>query len=392
MRKIFFICVNIILLNVYLFSQSSIDRVMAEIEKNNTTLSALKNNMEAEKLHNRTGIFLSNPEVAFNYLWGNPVSIGNRFDINVTQTFDFPTAYFYKSQISNLQNEQLEFEFHKERTSIFIEIRLLCVELISSNIFKEEILKRVDDARLVADSYKLKLEIGEANIIEYNKAQVNFLNLNKELELLEVERKTLISRLKQFNGGVDIVLNDVSFHEFDVPNDFESWYKTAEQNNPTLKWLHNEILINQKEAKLTSALNLPKFELGYMSENTSSEKYYGITFGISIPLWEGKNSSSYIKTKILTAQSIETDNKLRFYNYIKSLHSKVISLQNMLSEYRSNLQLYNSSEVLLKALNKGEISLIDYINELSFYYESINKVLELEKNLYQAYEELRMYN
>jgi protein tyrosine phosphatase len=129
-----------------------------------------------------------------------------------------------------------------------------------------------------------------------------------------------------------------------------------------------------------------------MSENTSSEKYHGITFGISIPLWEGKNSSDYIKTKILTAQSIETDNKLRFYNYIKSLHSKVVSLQNMLNEYRSNLQLYNSSEVLLKALNKGEISLIDYINELSFYYESINKVLGLEKSLYQAYEELRMYN
>jgi outer membrane protein TolC len=365
---------------------------MAEIEKNNTTLSALKYNMEAEKLHNRTGIFLSNPEVAFNYLWGNPVSIGNRFDINVTQTFDFPTAYLYKSKISNLQNEQLEFEYHKERTSIFLEIRLLCVELISSNILKDEILKRVDDARLVADSYKLKLEIGEANIIEYNKAQVNFLNLNKELELLEIERKTLLSELKQFNGGVDIVLDDVSFHKFDVTSDFESWYKIAEQNNPTLKWLHNEILISQEEAKLIFSLNLPKFELGYMSENTSSEKYHGITFGISIPLWEGKNSSNYIKTKILTAQSIETDNKLRFYNYIKSLYSKVVSLQNMLNEYRSNLQLYNSSEVLLKALNKGEISLIDYINELSFYYESINKVLELEKSLYQAYEELRIYN
>jgi outer membrane protein TolC len=273
-----------------------------------------------------------------------------------------------------------------------MEIRLLCVEIISSNIFKKEVLKRVDDAKRVADSYKLKLEIGQANIIEYNKAQVNLLNLNKELEFLEVEHKALLSQLKQFNGGIDIALDDVSFQKVDVSGDFESWYKTAEQNNPTLRWLHNEILISQEQKKLTSALSLPKFELGYMSESTSSEKYHGITFGISIPLWEHKNSSSYIKTKILSAQSMETDNKLRFYNYIRNLHSKVISLQNMLNEYRSKLQLYNSSDVLLKALNQGEISLLEYINELSFYYDSIDKVLELERSLYRVYEELRMYN
>ncbi|MBK6964392.1 MAG: hypothetical protein IPH20_10765 [Bacteroidales bacterium] len=46
---------------------------MSNIERNNTTLSALRKSVEAEKLGNRTGIYLQNPEAGFNYLWGVPM-------------------------------------------------------------------------------------------------------------------------------------------------------------------------------------------------------------------------------------------------------------------------------------------------------------------------------
>ena len=86
-----------------------------EIEKNNTTLSALRKNTEAEKVGNKTGIYLQNPEVEFHYLWGNPSVLGNRTDISIKQTFDFPTAYRYKSQISNARNDQVELEYQKQQ-------------------------------------------------------------------------------------------------------------------------------------------------------------------------------------------------------------------------------------------------------------------------------------
>ena len=80
-----------------LFAQN-IETVLSEIESNNTTLSAYRNLNEAQKLENKTDIFLENPEVGFNYLWGNPSPMGTRQDFSVSQSFDFPTSYGIKKK------------------------------------------------------------------------------------------------------------------------------------------------------------------------------------------------------------------------------------------------------------------------------------------------------
>ena len=102
------------------YSQASLDSVLAEIERNNTTLAAYRSNADADKMGNRTGLMPDNPEVAFNYLWGNPDQIGNRTDLAITQSFDFPTAYVYKSQLADMKNEQVEMEYKKTTVRCFV--------------------------------------------------------------------------------------------------------------------------------------------------------------------------------------------------------------------------------------------------------------------------------
>ena len=76
---------------------------------------------------------------------------------------------------------------------------------------------------------------------------------------------------------------------------------------------------------------------------------------------------------------------------MKALHTKAISLQNSVNNYRSNLHSFDNSDLLIIALDKGEISLIDYILELSIYYESVNQLLESEKELNKTLAELNQY-
>ncbi len=66
-----------------IWAQDGFSPILEEIQKNNTTLQAMQKHSEAEKLSSQTGIFLQNPEVGFNYLWGNPNAIGNRTDFSV---------------------------------------------------------------------------------------------------------------------------------------------------------------------------------------------------------------------------------------------------------------------------------------------------------------------
>lgn len=73
------------------------------------------------------------------------------------------------------------------------------------------------------------------------------------------------------------------------------------------------------------------------------------------------------------------------------MHTKAIELQNSSTEYKIELQNFDNSELLRKALAKGEITLLDYILELSYYYESVNKLLELERDMNISLAELDQY-
>lgn len=389
--KILIIIISSVILSSSIIAQSSVDNILAEVEKNNTTLLALRKSLDAEKIGNKTGIYLQNPEFEFHYLWGSPNAIGKRTDFSITQSMDFPTAYSYKKQISNIRNEQVELEYQKEKQAVLYETRMLCYELIYTNALMAELSKRLTHAQGIADSYQAKFDIGEANILEYNKAQLNFLNINKKLESMDIQKSAFESELKTLNGGINIDFSDSNFQTPTIPEDFEEWYLIAEQNNPLLNWLKQEIEINQKQEKLNRANSLPKLNAGYMSEKAVGAKYQGLVVGIAIPLFENKNTVKYAKANSLAIESLISNNKIQFYNRLKTLHAKATGLQKNVNGYRSNLLQYNNSELIKKALDKGEITLIDYMLELSFYYESINNLLELEKELNGTFAELKRY-
>lgn len=374
-----------------LWAQNPIDKILNQIEKNNTTLSALRKSVDAEKIGNKTGIYLSNPEVEFAYLWGSPTVIGNQTNISIKQSFDFPTAYKFKNKISDIKNEQAELEYIKQQKELFLQTKNICFDLIYSNALKAELSKRLNHAESIANAYQKKLDIGEANILEYNKAQLNLLNLQKEMESLEIERTVFLSQLKGLNGGLSIDLTTAEFESLELAPDFEQWYSTAEKSNPILNWLKQELSLNQTQEQLNKAQALPKIQAGYMSEALSTEQFRGVVVGLTLPLWENKNKVKYAQAQTLAIESIEADRKLQFYIHLNTLHTKVYSLQKNLEEYRSLLLAFDSSELLMKALDQGEISLIDYMLELSIYYESVNTLLEMERYLNKTYAELNQF-
>lgn len=391
MNKYLIIVVILFALPLGLSAQKSVDDILIQIEKNNTTLSALRKNTDANKIGNKTGIFLQNPEIEFNYLLGNPSSIGNRTDFSIKQSFDFPTAYRFKNQISDIKNEQTELEYRKQQKNLLLQARNICIDLIYTNALKLEYSKRLSHAQSIAKSYKLKFDAGDTNILEFNKAQMNLLNLNNKIELLEIDRTALLSELTRLNGSAFIEFADSEYQSPIIPTDFEQWYTQAEQINPLLNWLKQEIEISKKQVSLNKALSLPKIQGGYMSETVVGQQFRGISVGLSIPLWENKNTVKYAKANATALEAVAADNKVQLYNQLKALHSKAISLHSNVTEYRSKLQSFNSSDLLKKALDKGEISLIDYIMELSIYYENVNKMLELDRDMNKAVAELNRF-
>lgn len=369
-------------------AQDGYDAVLQLIETNNTTLAALREQTESQKIGNRTGIYISNPEVEFNYLWGNPSKIGHRTDFAVRQSFDFPTAYGHRRNIADLQNANAELVYKSERTNLLLLAKQTCIELVHYNALVKEYSVRLDNAQRIADTYRIRLDKGDANILEYNKAKLNLATIQTELTKIEAERVALLAELKRMNGGKEISLSQDEFFPPALPVNFEEWYSSAEAKNPVLQYVKGEINIGKEQVRLNRALSLPKFSTGYMSEKVVGEQYQGITLGVSIPLWEKKNTQRYAQARVKASEMALVDAKNQFYNRLESLYGKASVLRQNALEFRRTITANRNDALLKKALDSGEISLLDYLLEIGYYYDAIVQALEIERDYELALAEL----
>ncbi|MPL98057.1 hypothetical protein SDC9_44255 [bioreactor metagenome] len=373
---------------ITLNAQNNINPVLSSIEENNTTLKALREQVEADKLQNKTGIFLDDPEVGFNYLWGNPSNIGNRTDFSVSQTFDIPTITGMKSRLANGRNNLVEWQYKADRMNILLEAKQYCIELIYYNSLLKELYLRLEHAETIAKGYKDRMDRGDVSILEYNKVNLNLSTIQGEISRMEVERDALLAQLKRLNGGIDVVFNDADYGSRELPLNFNDWYVQAEDKNPVLAYMRNEIEVSQKQVSLSKAMNLPKFTAGYMSEKVVGQRYQGVSLGISIPLWSNKNQVKQAKASVAAAQSREADTKQQFFSQLQIQYSKAMGLKTTADKYRKSLANVNNTILLKKALDAGEISLLDYMVEMGLYYDNVNQTLAAERDYQLAFAEL----
>lgn len=389
MKQIIYILLLAMAINVQ--AQDSFDNVIREIEANNTTLKAYREKANADKIGNKTGINMANPEVEFGYLWGSPSAIGHKIDLNVTQSFDFPTAYKYKNQLADGKNIQVDMVYNQQCLEILQEARLLYIQLMYQTRMHKELSQRLIQARELSDAYQKSFDQGNIDILERNKTKLNLLSAEKALQINEVDMNLSKSELQRLNGGIELTSIVDTYPAFVFPLNFIEWFERIKDNNPSLQVAEQEIALSKKQEQLTRALNLPKITAGYTSERTSGETFQGVSVGVSIPLWEGKNTVKHQKAQTVALQMQHDDSKLQFRNSLKNQYDKAKKLSLLLKEYQEALSVTSNQELLKKALDKGQLSLINYLLELSVYYETMDKYLETERDYQLAVAELQQW-
>ena len=388
MKPIIYILLSVLALSAH--AQSSFDNVLKEIEMNNTTLKAYREKANADKIGNKTGINMANPEVEFGYLWGSPSGEGNRVDLNVTQSFDFPTAYRYKTQLSDVKNQQVDMIYDQQKVEILQQARLICVELVYQKKVNIILSDRLKQARELSDAYQKSFDQGNIDVLERNKTKLNLLNAEKALQINEVDLNLSKSELQGLNGGLDITEFN-RYPDFTFPLNFIEWFAIVKANNPSLRVAEQEVALSRKQEQLTRALNLPKITAGYASERVSGTTFQGVSVGVSIPLWEGKNTVKHQKAQTVALQMQHEDSELQFRNTLKNQYDKAKKLSLLLKEYEDALSVTSSQDLLKMALDKGQLSLINYLLELSVYYETVDKYLETERDYQLAVAELQQW-
>jgi outer membrane protein TolC len=214
------------------------------------------------------------------------------------------------------------------------------------------------------------------------------LSVRGELSHIEIEYNVALSRLKRLNGGMELALESCQYEDTLFPVNFDDWYASAKLKNPVLEYVSLETEISKDQVALNRIMGLPSFSAGYMSEKVVGEHFQGFTFGISIPLWGNKNRMKQAKVAAKAAITRQEDSWQQFYNHFQNLYERTNGLKNIADSYKQSLAVFTNTGLLKKALDAGEISILEYVVETGLYYEVVNKALETERDYRKARAEL----
>ena len=373
-------------------AQSSIDQVLRSIETNNKSLQANTKMTDAQKLEAQTGKFLANPSVEWEQMWGNRNNPGSEYTLTVKQSLDFPTTYSNKNKLANLKANTIGFQSAAYRQQLLLNAKQTCIEIIYLRKQKSLLDERLANAETMFALYKKRFESGDANQLELNKIQLELLNAQNQSRLNKAALTAAEEQLRNFNGG-----NPITFDATDYPTgeeliNFDQLQAAFMEADPNLKSLTGDQEIANREVKLSRSLTLPKFDVGY-KRNAAKDHVAsnGFMVGVSIPLFENKNTVKKAKAQAEFATASLEDNRLNLKTNLQQLYQQAEALQISRADYAKVLEQQRNIELLNKALNAGQLSVIDYFTELTTIYDSHQSYLDVEKEYHSILAQLYQY-
>lgn len=364
-------------------AQTSIEEVLRSVEANNKELQANRQMVTAQKLEAKLDNNLPDPSVSYTHQYGNKEGMGIQGELVASQSFDFPTVYVQKNKLSKAKGEGFDRQSAEIRQQILLQAKEVCLDLVLLNQQKNLLDIRRQNAEQLSALYKTRLQNGDANVLEVNKINLELLNAKNEARMNEAARIAKLHELAMLNGGIEINFTDTAYLPVENPLSFVDLKQEAIPANRQLLSLQSEKAAALRQLSVSKSLNLPGFELGYrLNTATGGERFNGFLVGISIPLFSNRNHVKQAK-----AQSLYTDLQLEsatatIESDLLRLYNQSVALKTSIDEYSEVLKSQNNLALLNKAIQAGQISMIEYFVDVTTLYQSMQNHMQLQ-NEYQ---------
>ncbi len=372
-------------------AQNSMNDVLLQIEANNVSLQALRHENEAQRQENRSGITLPDPEVGFGYSWGSPEVGANKINVSVTQSFDLSVVAGLKVKAAKEQDKIGDWLYLAERRRILLEAKKLCIDLVYFNALREAVSSRRSYVEAMMEKQKKRMAQGESDRIEHNNFMLSLAEIQGEFAQIETERRTALTQLKAINGGNPLEIDFTEYEVVEMPEDFDAWYERAQADNPALGLAEQSGMVQQRQLSLSRSQWLPSVSLGYAGEFVGDERLNGLAVGVSVPLWANLHKVNQAKASMQAARYRQEDSRQQFASEMELLYHQTLGLKKVAEIYRTSLEEADNRQLVGKALDEGYISILDYLTQMSLYYEALHRTLDAERNYQKAYAELSAF-
>lgn len=346
------------------------------VEHNPSTIAARKL-AEAETMENMTGLNLENPEVEFSYQWGSPGYVPDKKTLDVSQSFDFATLSGNKKGVAKARNEASLITADVSIAAKRAEVDAL----MTRAVYLTRLARWYDEAKAnltrTREVLEKSMEMGNASIVEVNSVKIEERTMMTSARLNQIDLDEAMATLRQMAGSGGIDWDAAEYMPYHLPSDFNTWSVGRSASDPSLSLARANVAVADKEISLRKSEGLPDFSLGYTSEMVTDANYYGVSVGVSLPLWGNSGRVKAARAAKAAAEAAADDAAFSYLTDLRVKYDKAVALNEKYEEYCKINRDCDIRKVLEKQYEEQKITVREYL-------EQIMPLLNMEKDLIDA--------
>lgn len=260
--------------------------------------------------------------------------------------------------------------------------RLEILTKIEEYLYADQRLNLMQQMADATDSIQILAEKsrrgGQMSQLDLAKISLERGRVDSELAKIKNDKVTLEGELTTLNGGYNAkaLLESIDRNVIAEPlMPIESYIDGAKSNPDFLKAMADFEAAKQN-VKVANAENLPSLSIGYAHEFEDGMHFNGANLGVSIPLFSTRGKKKAAKAAVAAAEHAATAVADRTESEVKALYDQVVALDKALDVPKQIFSSTDYTVLLLKSYRGGEISLVDYLQERTWFIETYLDFLE----------------
>ncbi|MDE6801480.1 MAG: TolC family protein [Muribaculaceae bacterium] len=388
MKKLFFLIFILTGLNT-ISAQNIYEEVYRLVKENNPDLLSMRSSNRLQLSEMRLENNLEDPEVEFGRVWGTNTP-ENKWDLSVSQTFDFPILYSARRKAEEAKSQELDMDLNVLTVEKLQEAKIVLIQLA----YCKKVLSIQSAIMANLDSVQVLLErgyrCGESTILEVNKAKIEYVNVCKQVSQTQAKENELLIELNALCGGHFTASDDDLDYPVHKLEDIHYYYDHALNNSVITAYnakLKSEMISN----KVLKLQGLPKIMIGYQHEREGSESFDGFKLGLTLPVFSLRGKARRAEDAILSINYELDAVRLSQISVIDTEYADITAIRWLLERMAPVFNQTNHPELLKKAFLGGELSALDYLTELNYFREAEAEFLQSEMDYHVALAQLERY-
>ena len=369
----------------------TIDDVLTQVKQNNTQLKAAGARLDADQKSLKSSNNLPDPEVGGAYLFGKG-PLDDKWEIGISQQVEWPGVYSARSNAADAFISALQHGYSAEQLEVLAQARSLCIDIVGYNNLIQFNQGVLNNLNRLFDTYNKALAHGEVSIIDVNKLKIERLLMQQKIDEATSLRTAAVEQLKGINGGIDIAGAESINTYAPLPLlSLEQHLTQARSSSPLLAKQNALVTAQSKNATATARQALPSLSLGYRHVCEMGDHFNGISMGVSLPVFSNRGKKSAARASVFAAEIDASFTQNTIESNIITCHQRATALKNQIGVYDNALTSTDNIAVLNKALNGGEMSLLNYLQELRYFVEAQAVMLSLQNDYNKTLAQLWQY-